>query len=96
LHTKHGLGLSVLIAIPYETVGRAGAITVILLCSLLVAVNMYLLARDANAPPNWAAAIAVMLAVSMPIAPYSTLIFPEIPAALLLIYAIRRLAAPSN
>ena len=96
IHTKHGLGLTLLIAIPYELAGRAGAVLVVLICAMLVAVNMYLLARDATEQPVWAAAIAVMLAVSMPIAPYAALLFPEIPAALLLIYAIRRLAAPAN
>lgn len=96
LHTKHGLGLSLLIAAPYELAGRVGAMLIVLVCALLVTVNMYLLARDALAPPAWAAAIAAMLAVSMPIAPYAALIFPEVPAALLLIYAIRRLAESEN
>ncbi|HEX5165124.1 MAG TPA: hypothetical protein VFV93_06995 [Thermomicrobiales bacterium] len=96
LHTKHGLGLSFLIATPYEIAGRPGAVAVVLICSLFVAANMFLLAHDVNASPAWAAAIAIMLAVSMPLAPYSSLLFPEIPAALLLIYAIRRLATPSN
>ncbi|MDQ3549495.1 MAG: hypothetical protein M3439_11835 [Chloroflexota bacterium] len=96
LHTKHGLGLSVLIAAPYDLAGRFGALLVVLTCAVLVAVNMFLLARDALAPPTWAAAIAVMLAVSMPIAPYAALIFPEIPASLLLVYSVRRLAAPNN
>ena len=96
LHTKHGLGLSLLIAIPYEIADRLGALIVVLTCAVLVAINMYLLARDAHAPPVWAAAIAIMLSVSMPIAPYAALIFPEIPAALLLVYTVRRLAAPNN
>lgn len=96
LHTKHGLGLSILIAAPYELAGRLGAMLVVLLCGLLVTVNMYFLARNAEVAPVIAAAIAAMLAVSMPIAPYSALLFPEVPAALLLVYAVRRLASPSN
>jgi hypothetical protein len=96
LHTKHGIGLSLLIAIPYELAGRAGSVAVILVCAVLVTVNMYLLARDARAPSHWAALIAGMLALAMPIAPYAALIFPEVPAALLLIYAVRRLAAVDN
>jgi hypothetical protein len=96
LHTKHGIGLSLLIAVPYELAGRAGAVAVILVCAVLVIVNMYLLARDALAPPRWAALIVAMFALSMPIAPYAALIFPEIPAALLLLYAVRRLASTDN
>jgi hypothetical protein len=57
---------------------------------------MYLLAREALAPPRWAAIVAAMLALAMPIAPYAALIFPEVPAALLLIYAVRRLASSEN
>ncbi len=96
LHTKHGIGLSLLIAIPYESIGREGAVAIVAACAVLVAANMYFLAREAKASQAWAAAIAAMLAVSMPIAPYAVLIFPEIPAALLLIYSVRRLALPSN
>jgi hypothetical protein len=96
LHTKHGLGLTFLIAAPYEALGREGAVGVVLVMAILVAANMYYLALDAGATPNWAVAIAVMLAISMPIAPYAALLFPEIPAALLLTYAVRRLAASEN
>ncbi len=96
IHTKHGLGLSALIAIPYELGGRASAVAVIAIMGGLVAVNMFLLAVTSGATPQGAAVIAVMLAVSMPIAPYSVLLFPEVPAALLLIYAIRRLSEPAN
>jgi len=96
LHTKHGLGLSLLIALPYELAGRLGAMLVVVACAVLVAVNMYLLARDAGASSVWASTISGMLALSMPIAPYAVLIFPEVPAALLLIYSVRRLAAPTN
>jgi hypothetical protein len=53
---------------------------------------MYLLGRDAGGTSRLSAAIAVALAVSLPIAPYALLLFPEVPAALLLLYAVRRLA----
>jgi len=96
LHTKHGIGLSLLIAVPYELAGRLGAVLVILGCGALLAGQMYLLGRSIGALPDIAGAVAVGLAVVMPIAPYALLIFPEVPAALLLLYAIRRLAAPHN
>ena len=96
LHTKHGLGVSFLIAVPYAIGGRIGADLVIILCASLLAGQMFLLATEAGADQRLAAAIALALAVAMPIGPYALLIFPEVPAALLLVYAVRRLSAPTN
>lgn len=96
LYTKHGLGLSLLIAAPYELAERLGAVLVVVLCAVLLAGQMFLLSREARATNELAALIAVGLAIAMPIAPYATLIFPEIPAALLVIYAVRRLSANHN
>ena len=96
LHTKHGLGLSVLIAIPYELLGRIGAMLVVLICGAGLAGQMFLLGRDAGANPLLATVVSAGIAVSMPVAPYALLLFPEVPAALLLLYAVRRIASPSN
>lgn len=95
-YSKHGLGLPVLVAAPYALAGRAGAVAVIAACAVLLAGQMYLLAREAGSGPRLAALIAAGLALTMPITPYALLIFPEIPSALLLVYAIRRAAARSN
>jgi len=96
LHTKHGIGLSLLIALPYELFGRIGADLVIVLCAGLLAGQMYLLAREAGAATELAQLIAVGLTIALPIGPYATLIFPEVPAGLLLVYAVRRVAAATN
>lgn len=96
LHTKHGIGLSVLIALPYQLFGRIGADLVIMVCAALLTGQMFLLARESAAPIVLAQLVALGLAIAMPIGPYATLIFPEIPAGLLLVYAVRRLAAPTN
>lgn len=96
LHTKHGLGLSFLIALPFAALGRAGAVFVVQLCATLLAGQMYLLAREAGARAHVAAAVAAALALTLPLAPYAFLLFPEIPAALLLVYAVRRLSAATN
>jgi hypothetical protein len=96
LYTKHGLGLSFIIALPYEAFGRTGAALVIMLAAALLAGQMFLLARESGAAANLATVLALALVIAMPIGPYAALIFPEIPAALLLLYAIRRAAAPSN
>ncbi|CAN5514821.1 hypothetical protein BH24CHL1_BH24CHL1_07130 [soil metagenome] len=96
LYTKHGLGLSLLIAAPYELAGRLGAVLVVMLFAVLLAGQMFMLAREAGATGEVAALVALGLAIAMPIAPYATLIFPEIPAALLIVYAVRRLSAKNN
>lgn len=96
LHTKHALGLSFLIAIPYSIAGRAGAMAVLIACVALLAGQMYLLAREAGANRRVAGGVALGLAITLPIAPYALLIFPELPAALALVYAIRRITAPEN
>ncbi|MBX6753648.1 MAG: hypothetical protein IRY86_05430 [Thermorudis peleae] len=96
LHTKHGLGLSLLIALPWALGGRLLTELTLLAIAVLVTANMGLLASEAGAPPWLAALLAAALAVVMPIGPYAFLIFPELPAALALLYAVRRLGAPAN
>jgi hypothetical protein len=96
LYTKHGLGLSAMIAIPYEYFGRIGALLFVLCCGVLLSGQMFLLARESQVPDKLAAASAVALAMTLPLAPYSLLVFPEVPAALLILYAIRRLAIARN
>jgi hypothetical protein len=96
LYTKHALGLSLLIAAPYKFAGRLGAVLVVMLFAVLLAGQMFMLAREAGATGEVAALVALGLAIAMPIAPYATLIFPEIPAALLIVYAVRRLSAKTT
>ncbi len=96
LYTKHGLGLSMLIALPYEIAGRPGAALVVTLFAVLLAGQMFMLARESGATRELAALLAAGLAIALPIAPYAALIFPEIPAALLIVYALRRLSTDCN
>ena len=96
LYSKHGVGLPALIAVPWAVAGRFGANLVVMVMAALLAAQMYLLARHGGASTWLAGAIAVGLAVVLPIGPYALLLFPEIPAGLLLVYAIRRAAAPDN
>lgn len=96
LHTKHGIGLSALIAVPYALAGRAGAMAVMVLAGALLAVQMFLLAREAGGSLVVAAVTALALALTLPIVPYALLLFPEVPAALALIYAVRRLSMAHN
>lgn len=96
LYSKHGLGLTLLIAVPWELAGRVGAMAVVGLCGLLLVGQLWLLAREAGASPGWATVVALGLGLTMPIGPYALLLFPEVPAALGLVYAVRRLSSPEN
>ncbi len=96
LYSKHGLGTALLIAGPWLLAGRVGAMAAIGLCGILLVGQLYLLAREAGAGPRLAAALALGTGLTLPIGPYALLIFPEVPAALCLLYAVRRLAAREN
>ena len=93
LFTKHGIGLSALIAAPWEVAGRFGANLVVMIAAGLLAGQMFLLARESGGGELLSGLIAIGIAISIPVGPYSLLLFPEIPAALLLIYAVRRASA---
>lgn len=96
LYSKHGLGLALLIALPWAIAGRVGAMAVVGLCGILLVGQLFRLARDVGAAPRLAAALALGLGLTMPIGPYALLLFPEVPAALCLVYAVRRLAEREN
>ncbi|MCX2727759.1 hypothetical protein OO015_09700 [Thermomicrobium sp. 4228-Ro] len=96
LYSKHGLGPALLVAVPLLFAGRVGAMAAIGLCGILLVGQLYLLARETGAGPRLAAALALGTGLTMPIGPYALLIFPEVPAAFCLLYAVRRLAAREN
>lgn len=96
LYSKHGLGLALLIALPWALAGRVGAMMAVGACGLLLVGQLFRLAREAGAAPWLAATLALGLGLTMPIGPYALLLFPEVPAALCLVYAVRRLAAREN
>jgi hypothetical protein len=104
--SKHYPGLAVLIA-PFYLVGDtlgggtygAGRMAVALALGLvggLVALNCLLLAREAGGGERWSVAVALLLAFTSPLLSYSFLIFPELPAALLTVYAFRRARLPNG
>lgn len=106
LYSKHGLGVALLILGPYALGGRVAAVLALNLVAALVALNMVLLARrylsspegaPSSSPPRFggaggAAAIALALpfALANPLMSYAYLIFPEVFAALAIVYAFRR------
>lgn len=91
LYSKHGLGLSLLVLPAFALGGRDLTVYFLILLGALLAANVYLFARESTdsiwpAVLTWAA-----FAFTIPQLPYSFLIFPELPAALLVIYAFRRI-----
>ncbi|MDQ6908216.1 MAG: hypothetical protein M3176_15450 [Chloroflexota bacterium] len=95
LYSKHGLGIPALILAPFALRGRTGVVLLYNLMAAGVAANIYLLARTVAARHR-ALIVTALLMASVPLATYAFLIFPEMPAALMLVYAVRRLLAPTN
>jgi hypothetical protein len=95
LYSKHGLGIPVLILIPFALDGRTAVVLLYNLMAAGVAANIYLLARTVAARRR-ALILTALLMASVPLVTYAFLIFPEMPAALMLTYAVRRLLAPTN
>lgn len=90
LYSKHGLGVVLLILLPYALAGRAGVVVLLNACAALVALNVYLLSRRYIGRGGLALGLAAMLAFSNPLMSYAYLIFPEMFAALGIVYAFRR------
>jgi hypothetical protein len=96
LVSKHSLGLPLLIAPAYAFDGWSGAAHTLNLFGALLAVNLFLLARELSGSERAAWATWLALAFAVPFFTYSELIFPEVPAALLIAYAYRHLRAWST
>jgi len=95
LYSKHGLGIPTLILVPFALRGRTGVVLLYNLMAAGVAANLYLFARTVAARHRALIVTAILMA-SVPLATYAFLIFPEMPAALMIVYAVRRLLAPVN
>jgi hypothetical protein len=83
LYSKHGLGIPVLILVPFALRGRTGVVLLYNLMAAGVAANIYLLAHTVAARHRAVILTAILMA-SVPLATYAFLIFPEMPAALML------------
>ncbi len=95
-YTWHGLGLSILIAPAYALGGRLAVVFFLNLLGALLAANIYLLVREAVSK-RWIAVLTVLtFMLTLPIFPFVYLIFTELPAALLVIYAFRRIRLWQN
>jgi hypothetical protein len=90
IYSKHGLGVAVLIMPPYVLGGRDAIILLLNLVAALVALNIVLLAERYGHTVGAALALAATLALANPLWSYAYLIFPEMFAALAIIYVYRR------
>jgi thiol-disulfide isomerase/thioredoxin len=91
LVSKHALGVPLLIAPGYALDGWAGAALTLNLIGALLALNLFWLARDVTGSRRIALAVWLALAFATPFFTYAELVFPEAPAALLIVYAYRTL-----
>jgi len=96
MYSKHGLGLALLIA-PFYAMGKRAAIVLFMIAlGALLAANLFLLVLEASGKLWAGLAVWLALSFSNPLMSFSYLIFPEIPAALLMVYAYRRIRQPAN
>jgi YYY domain-containing protein len=97
LYEKHGIGLPILIAPAYWAGGREGTVWFMNILAALLAANIFLLAREFTGGLKASLLAWLGLSFTSPLLSYSFLIFPAIPAALLVIYAFRRIRlSPHN
>lgn len=98
LYSKHGLGVVLLILGPYALGGRLATMLFLNFVAALVALNMALLARRYLGRRGWwwSLALAAALALSNPLMSYAYLIFPEVFAALAIVYTFRRAREREN
>lgn len=92
---SHDLGLPFLIAPAYALGGRAGVAMFLALLAALLAVQMSLLAYDLTASIPLSALTAAALALTPPLLLYAGLVYPELPAALILVWSVRTLLQPN-
>jgi hypothetical protein len=96
LYSKHGLGMAVLVAVPYELGGRTLALILLAGIAAVLAANMTLLAARYTPNPALALLVAIALSLTNPLFSFSLLIFPELTAGLLIVYATRRVLEVHN
>jgi hypothetical protein len=91
----HGIGGPVLWLLPFVLAGRAGVSAFMVIVSLLIVANVFLLARALGVGPRTAFAVGLAFAIGTPILNYSSLVFVEPIGALGCVYALRLLHTPT-
>jgi hypothetical protein len=89
-YTKHGLGLSFIIAPAYALGRRLTVVLLLNALAALLALNIFLLAWEASGRRRVAWLCWAMLSFAAPVLIYAYLIFPQPVGALCVLYAFRR------
>ena len=88
----HGLGLPLLLALPYALGGLYGAYLTLALLSALLGINVYHLALELGGDYKLALLAWGIAAFLPPTLLYTFLIYPELPGALILVWSLRQVA----
>ncbi len=91
LYSKHGLGLSLLVLPAYIIGDRLLVVYFLNFLAAILAANIYLFAREGTGKLLPAILTWIGFSFTAPIMAYSFLIFPELPVALFILYAFRRI-----
>ena len=91
LNPNHELGTAILIAPGYFLAKRAGAMVTMNILGALVAANVFLLGYETTKSTTAALWAWAFISFTSPMAIYSSQIFPEMPGALVTIWAFRKL-----
>jgi hypothetical protein len=89
----HGIGGPILWLLPFVLASRAGVTAFMVVVSLLIVANVFLLARALGVGTRTAFAVGLAFAIGTPILTYSCLAFVEPIGALGCVYALRLLHA---
>ncbi len=85
------LGLPILSVVPFALGGRSGVMAMLCLVAALLAAQLYLLLRDLRFNPRDAFLATAATVLAHPILTYSTQVYPDLPAALAFVGAVRLL-----
>jgi hypothetical protein len=89
LRPLHGVGLSALLAPAVGIWGLTGARVVMVLIAALLAHQLYLLLADLGLRRRYRIAAWISVAFCMPVLPFVSQIYPELPGALLVVVVLR-------
>jgi hypothetical protein len=89
LRPLHGVGLSALLAPAVGLWGLTGARVVMVLIAALLAHQLYLLLADLGLRRRYRIAAWISVAFCMPVLPFVSQIYPELPGALLVVFVLR-------
>jgi hypothetical protein len=95
LRPLHGVGLSALLAPGVGLAGLTGARLVMVLIAALLALQLYRLLADLGFRTVYRIAAWVAVAFCLPVLPFSSQIYPELPGALLVVVVLRVLLRSS-